>query len=429
MLDEIAITTLPNGVRVITSRLPWVKSVSLGIWTSVGGRHETVAESGLSHFLEHMVFKGTRRRNARQISQAVESRGGSLNAYTDLEKTVYYVRVPSRSLALGLDVLADMTTAPRLDPADIVKERHVVLEEIAMGRDQADSHVFDMVYEALWRGHPLGRPLIGTEKSLVGVTRESMETFRQNHYTAGGTIFAAAGLLEHEAFVAQVSAYADRLARLPEPGYRAVRDSTPQRELISEWREIEQVQFVAGFRTFGRRDPRRHALRILNTILGEGMSSRLFQLVRERHGLAYALSSSVYPYADTGALLIDAAFAPDKTGKAVDLIARELARLAQQGVGEREFKRARESIIGSLDMVFEAPMGHLNWIAGGLQSEGRVVQPAEIQANLMTVSPDDIRDLAAEIFRLKRLSVAAIVPHGYGDVPQRCYRAFETALA
>lgn len=429
MLDDVAITTLPNGTRVITSAMPHVESVSVGIWTAVGGRHERAAESGLSHFLEHMVFKGTARRSARQISQAVEGRGGYLNAFTQQENTCYYARVPAEALGLALDVLADMATAPRLAPDDVERERTVILEELAMYRDQPDAHVFDLASDALWSRHPLGRPLIGTKATLTAVTRESLDAFRSRHYTAGATVFAAAGKLDHDAFVAKVRAYAEQLPALPPPRFRSATAATPQRPLVSELREIEQVHLVAAFRAFGRHDPRRHALRLLNVVLGENMSSRLFQSLRERRGLAYSIASSLQLHADTGALLVGAGFESARATKAAALCVDELRRLCDRPVGRAEFERARDYVLGQLRLGLETPESQMTWLGETLLGYGRFVHPDETEAGCRAATPHDVQSLAQGLFGEGRATVAAIVPKGLAGTPERCHATFAALVA
>jgi predicted Zn-dependent peptidase len=427
MLDDVSLTTLPNGCRVITSAIPHVESVSVGIWTGVGGRHESAAESGHSHFLEHMLFKGTARRSAKQISQAVEGRGGYLNAFTQQESTCYYARVPAEATALALDVLADMATAPRLAPDDVDRERTVILEELAMYRDQPDAHIFDMAGEALWARHPLGRPLIGNKTTLAAVTRESLDAFRRRHYTATATVFAAAGKLDHETFVDRVRPYAAQLPAGRATRFRAASEATPQTPTAFDAREIEQVHLVIAFRGFGRHDPRRHALRLLNVVLGENMSSRLFQVLREKHGLAYSIASSLQLHDDAGALLIGAGLEPARALKATALCADELQRLCDRPIGRAEFNRARDYILGQLRLGMETPENHMTWLGETLMGYGRFIPPDETVAGTLAVAPTELQALAQELFRRSRATMALISPKGQAHAVDR-YHATLDAL-
>lgn len=424
MLDDVATTTLPNGCRVITSTVPQVESVSIGLWAGVGGRHEGAAESGHSHFLEHMVFKGSAHRSAKQISQAVEGRGGYLNAFTQQESTCYYARVPAEATDLALDVLADMAIAPRLDREDVDRERTVILEELAMYRDQPDAHVFDLASEALWAHHPLGRPLVGTRATLAAVTRESLDAFRRRHYTARATVFAAAGKIDHGTFVDRVRPYAERLPVGRIPRYRAATDTTPQLPAAFDAREIEQVHLVVGFRGFGRHDPRRHALRLLNVVLGENMSSRLFQVLREKHGMAYSIASSTQLHADSGALLIGAGLEPARALKAASLCADELRRLCDKPVGRAEFNRARDYVLGQLRLGLETPESHMMWCGETLMGYDQFVHPDETVAGCLAATPADLHALAQSLFRTDRTTVAVITPKDGTHSADRYHTAF-----
>lgn len=427
MFNDVRVTTLPNGCRVATSAMPQVESVAIGVWAGVGGRHERVAESGHSHFLEHMLFKGTARRSAKKISQEIEGRGGYLNAFTQQESTCYYARVPAEWTALALDVLSDMVLEPKLASEDVDRERTVILEEIAMYRDQPDAHVFDLAAEALWSRHALGRSLTGTPETLARVSPSSLDAFRRRHYTARGTLFVAAGRIDHGAFVERVGRYAEQLPGGRAPRCAPVTETTPQQPWVHEAREIEQAHLVVGFRGFGRHDPRRHALRLLNVVLGENMSSRLFQVLRERHGLAYSIASSIQLHADSGTLLVGAGLDAAKGPKAAALCVAELRRLGETPVGRAEFTRARDYVIGQLRLGLETPESHMNWLGETLTGYGQFIHPDETIAGCMAVTPDEVRALARELFRAQVASVAVILPKDAAG-SAACYRDAVAAL-
>jgi predicted Zn-dependent peptidase len=410
MLDHVRLTTLPNGAQVITSTQPDAESVAVGFWVAVGGRHEEAAVAGASHFIEHMLFKGTRRRTARQISQAIEGRGGYLNAYTQEDATCYYARLPHERLAEAFDVLVDMYREPRLAPAEIDRERGVIIEEMRMCHDQPQHVVQEQLMDGLWFRHPLGRPLVGSEKTLRGMTRADLDAFRRNHYTPCNTIFAIAGRLDHDAAVTLVRDAVGRLAAGRRRRFRTADRRVRQESFRLARRDIEQVHAAIGFRGFGRHDRRRFALRVLNSILGENMSSRLFQIVREKHGLAYAVQSSFQLFDETGALVVSAGLDRARAADALRLIAREVARLRSQPVGAGELRRARDYLQGQFRLGLEGTGSQMQWVGESLLHYGRYVKPAEVLQQLLAVTADDIRCVCAELCTPRRLTLSLVVP-------------------
>jgi len=410
MLDHVQVSTLPNGARIITSPQPDAESVALGIWVAVGGRHEDPSMAGASHFIEHMLFKGTRRRTAKQISQAIEGRGGYLNAYTQEDGTCYYVRLPHEYLAEAFDVLADMYCEPALAPADIDRERGVIVEELRMCRDQPQHVVQEQLMDGLWPGHPLGRPLVGTEQTLRSMTRNDLERYRLRFYQPANTIFALAGRLDHATCVALVKEGIGRRERGRRHPFRKVAASARQGRFRLGRRDIEQVHAAIGFRCFGRHDDRRHALRILNSILGENMSSRLFQIVREKHGLAYAVQSSFQLFDETGGMVISAGLDRARAADALRLIAREVARIREKPVTRDEFRRARDYIDGQFRLGLEGTSSQMQWIGETLSNHGRFIHPNEAIEKLRAVTIDQIRSVAADVFNPRRLTLSLVVP-------------------
>ena len=410
MLDQVQFTTLPNGARVITAPQADAESVAVGFWVGVGGRHETPAVAGASHFIEHMLFKGTRRRTAKEISQAIEGRGGYLNAYTQEDATCYYARIPHERLGEAFDVLADMYCEPKFAPADIDRERGVIIEELRMGHDQPQQVVQEQLMDGLWSGHPLGRPLVGTERTLKAMARADLDGFRRRHYQPGNTVFGMAGRLDHATGVALVK---DAIGRQPAGRtcrFKPVDRTVPQERFRSARRKIEQVHAAIGFRGFGRHDHRRFALRMLNSILGENMSSRLFQIVREKHGLAYAVQSSFQLFDETGATAISAGLDRARAADALRLIAREVARMRAKPVSRDELQRARDYLQGQFRLGLEGTGSQMQWIGDTLMNYGRFVKPEEVLARLMAVTAEEMRRVAAELFVPRRLTLSLVVP-------------------
>ena len=404
------ITRLPNGLRLATAELPHMASVSLGIWSAVGSRCEREGETGISHFLEHMLFKGTRRRSAAQISQEVEGLGGYINACTSEESTCYHARAHADQAAKLMDVLADMYLNPVFDRQEITRERRVIKEEIAMTLDQPSQHVLELSDESLWPDQPLGRSIAGDERTLNRTRRRELAGFHARHYVSGSTVVVAAGDIRHR----DLLDLAKRLAKRIPTGNRsswfpAVNGQTrPEIKLFT--RDMEQTQFALGIRTCSRHDPRRFALRLANVILGENMSSRLFQSIREEHGLAYSIYSTPNFYHDTGSLTIAAGLDTAHTQKALKLTLDELRRLRDKSPGAAELRRARDYLIGQLELSLESTESQMNWVGEQLLGFDKIIPPDEIKARLNEIRPGDIRRVASDFFRPERLCLSLVSP-------------------
>lgn len=404
-------TVLSNGIRVATSAMPSVESVALGIWVGVGGRYESESLSGISHFIEHLLFKGTERLSARDISQAIEGRGGYCNAFTQEEMTCYYARVAYDHTWKVFDILAEMYLHPRFDPADIEKERGVIIEEIMMYRDQPEHVVHEMLSRILWKDHQLGRPLVGAPESLRRLTRDHLLAFKKKKYVPENTVVTFSGRITHDECVARVMKCLKRLGDHREPAYKRVTPAVPQERLALKSKDIEQTQLAMGFRVFGRFDKRRYALKALNVILGENMSSRLFQVVREKHGLAYAVHSGFQLFAETGALVISAGLDRSRRDKAVELILRELCRLKREFVSARELVRAKEYIVGHLRLALESPSGHMMWMGEHLLNYRTCISLEDVIRAVMNVQVEDVLDVAHAIFKERLASLSLLSPN------------------
>lgn len=320
MMARYHVTQLDNSLRVATAEMPSMQSVALGVWVAVGGRHEPVRICGASHFIEHMLFKGTRRRTAKQISQEVEGIGGYLNAFTSEEHTCYFAKASADKLGLLLDVLMDIYLEPRFDASDLEKERSVIKEEIQMYLDRPDQHVHEILNEALWPRQPLGRPLTGTLKTMDAISRRDVLGYKAQHYVGSNTIIAVAGPLEHARMLDAVRPLAKRFREGRRSRFSSARmgGRGPVVRLVTK--ETEQSHLALGLHSFSRDDDRRYALKLLNVIFGENMSSRLFQVVREQHGLAYSIQSSLNYFADAGAMIISAGLDNKRLTKALRLL-------------------------------------------------------------------------------------------------------------
>lgn len=401
---------LPNGTRIVTAEMPHMSSVAIGVWVGVGGRHEPASLGGISHFIEHMVFKGTRRRSASAISKAVEGLGGYLNAFTDEEHTCFYARAGAMHWPVLLDVLVDMLLHPRLDSSDIDREREVILEEWSMYRDQPSELVHDLLNATQFPRHPLGRPVIGSPATLRRIQRRDFEAYLRDHYTAGAIVIAAAGNVRHGEIVER----ATRLARHFRPGRRpdftpyARKPEGPRVRLLS--RPVEQTNLGLGLRTASRHDPRRHALRLLNTLLAENMSSRLFQVVREQHGLAYNIHSSLTSWADVGDIVISAGLDTRDLEKTLRLIVRELDRLMRRAPGKAELRRARDYVLGQFDLSLEGTENHMMWLGEQWLGHDLPDSPDKIRRGLAAVTPAEVRAAASDFLGPANRTLALVTP-------------------
>jgi predicted Zn-dependent peptidase len=404
------IAQLANGLTLATASMPHMASVSLGIWVGVGGRYEPAALSGASHFIEHMLFKGTRKRSAKQISEDIEGIGGDLNAYTSEEVTCYFVKGCHDRFDTMFEVMRDMFFHSRFELGEFEKERGVILEELAMCVDQPQQYVLELLNEVCWPGHPLGRNITGSEQTLKALTRDQVVAFRREHYVGGNTLITVAGRFDYPRVLAAMA----RFARSLRPGRRAdfvpVPDHQERPRLKLRTRATEQTQLALGIRTCSRHDERRFALRLLNCLLGENMSSRLFQVIREDRGLAYSIGSSLGVFDDTGTLTISAGLETEKLGPTLKLIQKELKGFTETAPALGELRRARDYLIGQMELSLENTANQMNWIGEQWLGYGKLIPLTVVKDHLLQVKPLEIRAAARDFFRPERLNLALVSP-------------------
>ncbi len=400
-------TRLDNGLRVITERMPHVRSVSVGAWVETGSRHEPARLNGVSHFIEHAVFKGTARRTAREIAVETDRQGGQLNASTGHENTCFHTRVLDEQLPQALDLLADLLTSPSFLPEELERERSVIIEEIKMVEDTPDELIHDVFTEHFWPGHGLGRPIAGTVETVSSFTRDAVAGFFGRHYTAGSTILSAAGNLDHD----EVVRLAERMfAGLPEgvsPEAEAAPSATPA-HVVREKDGLEQAHVLVGFPCPSVTSPDRYAVNVMSAVLGDGMSSRLFQKIREERGLVYGIGSSVEAFLDTGIHEIYAGSSPENIPEVLALVAAELRAFKDGGPTGEELCWAKEGLKVATVLSLESSFNRMSRLARHEMLFGRQVGLDEILAHIDDVTREDVVRVAHEICRADRLAVALL---------------------
>jgi predicted Zn-dependent peptidase len=401
---------LPSGLRIVTERMPGVRSVALGIWAGVGSRDETPRLAGASHFLEHLLFKGTRRRTARDIAEQMDAVGGEANAFTSKEYTCFYARTLDRDLGLAVDVLADMLRSSKIAREDVDAERTVILEEIGMHNDAPDDVVHDLFAEVMFGGHPLGRPVLGTTESIGAMSREGVARYWRRHYVPGNLVVAVAGNRTHDEVVELVSdAFGDAEGEPlgPRPGRREPR---AHRGLQVRHKPTEQAHVVLGTRGLSRSDPRRFALGVLNIAFGGGMSSRLFQEVREKRGLVYSIYSYATQYSETGSFSVYAGAAPKRIHDVLAIVRDELDRVVAAGLTEEELERGKGHLKGSLVLGLEDTSGRMTRLGKSEITSGEILTVDDIVQRVDEVTDEDVRAVAKEVLGSGPRSLALIGP-------------------
>lgn len=403
--------TLDNGLRLITASLPQVHSVCLSIYVGAGSRYESEEKAGLSHFLEHLLFKGTERwATAREIAEAVEGVGGVLNGSTDKELTVYWAKVACPHFEIALDVLADMLLSPRLDPAELEKERRVVMEEIDSSFDSPHQRVNLLIDEVLWPDQPLGRDVAGRKETVANLTRRALREYLEQQYCPGNVVISVAGNIDPEEVVDLVhSRLKDWKDGLPRPWFPAREEQSDPRVSV-EPRSAEQVHLCLGLRGLPHLHPDRFVLGLLNILLGEGMSSRLFQELREKRGLVYEVSSYVTHFFDTGSLIIYSGTQPDNLTEVVKILLEELRRLRDEEVSEAELSRAKELGKGRLLLRLEDTRNVAGWFGSQELLTQRIITVEEVISEVEQITPQDLQRVAQALFRTDRLNLAVVGP-------------------
>jgi len=401
---------LGNGLRMISKSLSQAQSVSLGIWINTGGRYEEASQKGISHYLEHLLFKGSRKYSCRAIKESIEGIGGTLNGFTSEELTCYLVKIPSRYLIRALDILSDMVLNPSLKPADIAKERTVILEELKMYRDLPQNYVYELLDELLWPRQALGLPIIGSVESVNNINREILKNYQASHYTPANIVISAAGLLKHDLLVKKVSTIFSMQAMARLNTFTAVKESQEKPRLKIFNKDTEQTHMALGFHALKRDDPLRHAQALLHIILGANMSSRLFNEVREKRGLAYEIGTGIKRFADTGAFLVHAGIDNRKVQDCLGLIFQELSKVSKTIAGKDEFGRAKEFYSGQLSLALEDTLEYMLWMGESVACLDKAYTLEQIIKEVNKVNIEDIREVAAKIFNNQRINLALIGP-------------------
>jgi predicted Zn-dependent peptidase len=401
-----ALDTTGEGLRVISEPLPGVRSVALGVWIGVGSRFESAAEGGISHFIEHLLFKGTDRLSAADIAEAFDAIGGEVNAATGRDHTVVYTRVLDDHLERAFEVVGDMVQHPAF--RELEQERQVILEEILMYEDDPGDQVHDLISEAVFPDQPLGRPVIGTSEVISSLPEQHIRAYHAGHYTAGNVVVAASGSIEQGRLLELSERYLGDLVAGDAHGVQAAAPGTPR--LVSRAKPTEQYHLALGGPGLDRSDDRRHAMGVLDVILGGSMSSRLFQEIREKRGLAYSVGTYSVGFSDTGQVGVYLGTREENLAEAAEIIGRELVRMAEEPVPAAELTRAREHLKGRLVLGLESPATRMHRIGRAVLSGTELLEVDEIVERIEAVTADDIAALAAEFWDPSRLSVAAIGP-------------------
>lgn len=403
---SIELTTLPNGVRVVTDLMPHLETATVGIWADVGARHESAKINGVAHMLEHMAFKGTERRSARVIAEEIEAVGGYLNAYTSREHTVYYARVLKDDVALATDLLSDILLNSVFDGQELERERHVILQEIGQANDTPDDLVFDLLQEATYPDHPMGRPILGTAETVSTMGRDDLQGYLNTHYRGERLVVVGAGQVSHQALVDQV---AQTLGTAPGTARTAAEGAHYQGGERRDRRTLEQVHLALGFPGVAFNDPDYFAAQVYATVLGGGMSSRLFQEVREVRGLAYSVYSYAQSYMDSGGIGVYAGTGETDVTDLVPVIADEMQALTKN-VSEEEIARARAQLKASLLMSLESSSSRMEQIGRQLLVYGRIMPTSELIAAIEAVDQDAVRRIATRVLRDGPLTLASVGP-------------------
>jgi predicted Zn-dependent peptidase len=398
---------LSNGLVVISEPMSQFRSVSVGIWVRTGSRRESAELNGICHFLEHMVFKGTERRSVEEIARGIDRIGGMLDAYTTKEMVSYNARVLDEHLPMAFDLLSDLLLRPLIAEEDIAREKQVVLEEIKMDEDNAEVLINELFVQNFWRGHALGRPILGTPETVPQFGQELLRDWHRRCYAPNNLVVVAAGNLEHERLLALVETEFGGLAAVPD-GFAPTAPTPSSGIVLRHKRELEQVHICLGVASYSVTDPRRFTAALLNTILGAGMSSRLFQNIRERQGLAYAVVSETTPYRDAGLLSVYAATAREKVERLVQSVLEELHRVKEEGVSEEELRRAKDQAKGSLTLTLESTGAQMNNRARQEIYFGRFYDLDHIFAQIEEVTTEQIQQTARELFQPEKIAATVL---------------------
>ena len=402
-------TVLSNGLLVLTESMPHLRSISMGAWIGSGSRDEAPEVNGVSHFVEHMVFKGTTSRSAQQIAREVDTIGGNLDAFTGKEMVCFNIKVLDENVAPALDVLSDLVLHPTFTPEELAREQGVILEEIKMDEDNPDYLVHEIFTQNFWKGDALGRPILGTEKTVSSFNQQIIFDFYNSRFTPRNMVFSAAGNLEHDAFVAQVEQQFGSLAADgSEPIAVPEAPTATPHITLKRKKSLEQVQLCLGVPAPPVNDPSRYGVYLLNTMLGGGMSSRLFQTIREDQGLAYSIYSEMNPFRDTGSLCVYAGTSVDKTEKVLQLTLEELRRLKEETVSEAELKRAKDQLKSNMVIGLESSGSRMSNLARQQMYFGRFFGVDEIIEEIEAVSSADVQKLAQQLFRPEAIALTLL---------------------
>lgn len=401
---------LENGIRTIYKNLPGAHSVSVGIFINAGSRFEQKKLSGVSHFIEHLLFKGTDKRNYKQIKEAIEGVGGTFNGFTSEEATCYWIKILGRYIDLSIDVLADMIQNPTLKDADIEKERKVIIEEISMYKDIPAKHVFEIFDNTLYGTHPLGQPIAGTVESMSAIKKEWISGYMQDYYTAGNIVVSISGSIDEMKMKNSLDRHLSTVPKRKINPYKKWKTGTVGPNIRLLKKETEQTHIAMGGLAPSRFDEKKYALGIMNTILGGNMSSRLFNRIRENMGLAYAIRSMTKHYQDTGAYLIYAGVSPDNTEKCISAVIDEIRKMKDTGVRTSELERAKRFMISQILMSLEDNLEYMMWLGEQKLFKEKLVTVNEVVNKINAVSLEQIKEISRELFRPENFCLSLIGP-------------------
>jgi predicted Zn-dependent peptidase len=414
-------TTLDNGIQIITEEISYVHSVSVGIWVQAGSRDELSGENGISHFIEHMLFKGTKRRSAHQIAKEIDAVGGVLNAFTSKEFSSFYAKVLAEHLPVALDLLFDLYLNSLFSDEELEKERQVIVQEISMVEDTPDEYIHDLFSQTFWPRHPLGFPILGRLDTISRMNRDKLLKFFREYYLRAKPIIVAAGNLKHEDLLHPVKELLEG-AKTREKKRQNI-PPRPHPHLQVKNKKLEQVHLVLGTQGLPATHPQRFAFSILNTILGGGMSSRLFQEIREKRGLAYSVYSFLSSFMDSGMLGVYVGTGDNTLSRVLQLILKEMKKLSENSLGPKELRSAKEQLKGNLLLSLESMDSRMGRLAKNQLYYNRFISTEEIIEGIEKVKAEEVCALAAQTFKPDSLSLTILGPVTEKDIPQRLFAA------